>query len=60
MQYLFHDNLEYENAQNIKEKLVLLENYQSKSTVVSQALYQSQNKVGKNAPRFQKQLLNKK
>ena len=34
----YSDNLEYENAQNIKEKLVLLENYQSKSTVVSQRL----------------------
>ena len=34
----FSENLEYENAQSIKEKLNLLENYQSKSTVVSQKL----------------------
>tara|TARA_E500000178_G_scaffold337589_1_gene376945 strand:+ start:917 stop:2743 length:1827 start_codon:yes stop_codon:yes gene_type:complete len=34
----FSKNLEYENAQSVKEKLNLLENYQSKSTVVSQKL----------------------
>ena len=34
----FSENLEYENAQSVKEKLDLLENYQSKSTVVSQKL----------------------
>jgi excinuclease ABC subunit C len=34
----FSKNLEYENAQSVKEKLDLLENYQSKSTVVSQKL----------------------
>ena len=34
----FSENLEYENAQSVKEKLNLLENYQSKSTVVSQKL----------------------
>ena len=31
----FSDNLEFEKAQEIKEKLSLLENYQSKSTIVN-------------------------
>ena len=35
---IFSNDLEFEKAQNIKEKLLLLENYQSKSTVVSQRL----------------------
>ena len=34
----FSKNLEYEDAQKIKENLLLLENYQSKSTVVSNKL----------------------
>ena len=34
----FSKNLEFEKAQTLKEKLILLENYQSKSTVVSQKL----------------------
>ena len=34
----FSENLEFEKAQILKEKLILLENYQSKSTVVSQNL----------------------
>ena len=34
----FSINLEYEDAQKIKENLLLLENYQSKSTVVSNKL----------------------
>ena len=34
----FSKNLEYEDAQKIKENLLLLENYQSKSTVVSDKL----------------------
>ena len=34
----FSENLEFEKAQTLKEKLILLENYQSKSTVVSQNL----------------------
>ena len=34
----FSENLEFEKAQTLKEKLILLENYQSKSTVVSQKL----------------------
>ncbi len=34
----FSEKLEFEKAQTLKEKLILLENYQSKSTVVSQNL----------------------
>ena len=34
----FSEKLEFEKAQTLKEKLILLENYQSKSTVVSQKL----------------------
>ncbi|MEN8121434.1 MAG: excinuclease ABC subunit UvrC [Bacteroidota bacterium] len=34
----FSDNFEFENAQNIKEKLELLDNYRSKSTIVSSSI----------------------
>jgi len=34
----YSNNQEYENAQALKEKIILLENYQSKSTVVSKKL----------------------
>ena len=31
----FSENMEFEKAQEVKEKLSLLENYQSKSTIVN-------------------------
>ena len=36
--YTFSEKMDFEKAHNIKEKLELLENYQSRSTVVSQKL----------------------
>jgi excinuclease ABC subunit C len=33
--HLYAENLQFEDAQRIKEKLEVLENYQSKSTIVS-------------------------
>ncbi len=34
----FSDNFEFENAQNIKDKLELLDNYRSKSTIVNSSI----------------------
>ena len=34
----FADNLQFEEAQNIKEKIAILENYQSKSAIVGTAV----------------------
>ena len=35
----FSDNLEYEKAQNIKDKITLLRNYQAKSTIVNPKIH---------------------
>jgi len=35
---VFSDNFEFENAQNIKDKLELLDNYRSKSTIVNSSI----------------------
>ena len=35
----FSDNLEYEKAQNIKDKITLLRNYQAKSTIVNTKIH---------------------